>query len=46
MGTIGNSKPMSFEDMEDQAVVTPVTTPEVVAEAVAEINAIEPEVKE
>lgn len=42
MGTVNNSKPMSFEDMEDQAVVvTPVVTAEVVADTVAEISAIE-----
>lgn len=47
MGTINNSKPLSFEDMEDQEVVA---TP--VAEVVAEIVAVgatpttETEVKE
>jgi len=39
MGTVNNSKPMSFEDMEDvevAPVVTPVVTPEVVAEVTEE----------
>jgi len=44
MGTVNNSKPMSFEDMEDvevTPVVVPQVTAEVVADTVAEISAIE-----
>ena len=41
MGTVNNSKPMSFEDMEDQAVVTSTPAAEVVAEIVAEVVAVE-----
>lgn len=37
MGTVNNSKPMSFEDMEDQAVVTSTPATEVVAEVVADL---------
>jgi hypothetical protein len=44
MGTVNNSKPMSFEDMEGvevTPVVTPQVTAEVVAEIVAEVAAVE-----
>lgn len=47
MGTIGNSKPLSFEDMiEEEVVVTPAA--EVVAEVVQELVSAttETEVKE
>lgn len=45
MGTVNNSKPLSFEDMEDETVVsTPAT--EVVAEVVADIVSATADVEE